>query len=43
MNETPYGMRVVKGHILWVGQVKRKRGSGNHDSCRKMPVGCEII
>jgi hypothetical protein len=27
-------MRGVKGYILWVGQVKRKRVGGNHDSCR---------
>jgi hypothetical protein len=33
------GMEAKKGYIPWVGQVKRKRASGNQDSCRRMLVG----
>jgi len=35
-------MRAVKGHIPWVGKVKRKRVGRNWDSCRGILMGCGI-
>jgi hypothetical protein len=40
MNETLEGLRLVKRHIPWVGQVERKRAVENRDSCRRIPMGC---
>jgi hypothetical protein len=38
----PDGLRVVKGYILWVGQVKRKRDGGNPYNYRRIPMGYMI-
>jgi hypothetical protein len=43
MNGIPDGIRLVKGYIPWVGQVKRKRAGENWDSCRRMSVGCGYL
>jgi len=42
MNRMLDGMREMKGYIPWVDQFKRKKGGGNHDSCRIILVGCGI-
>jgi hypothetical protein len=39
----PGRLRVMNENITWVGQIERKRVSGNQDICRRMPAGCGNI
>jgi hypothetical protein len=43
MNEMPYGLRVVKGYIPWVGRSRGKELEEIQDNCRREPMGCVIL